>query len=211
MGSDDLNNKASEFEYPFTAKSIIDCILILSLMMMMMISIYIYARRFFLRVHHRQNRRSHFVFYIEPNIMEVSSHGLGASVIATLPVFTFSSNSDPIECSVCLSEFEDGETGRVLPICKHSFHIECIGMWFMSHSTCPLCRVHVECPPQPEVVVNASELEPGSSSEEVNRVCSSLSRGEELVYDSAASSFKRILTRERKTSLDIEQGREETQ
>ncbi|KHN26534.1 RING-H2 finger protein ATL2 [Glycine soja] len=57
------------------------------------------------------------------------------------------------ECAVCLSEFEPGETGRVLPKCNHSFHIECIDMWFHSHDTCPLCRAPVERAPEPEVVV----------------------------------------------------------
>ncbi|OIW18376.1 hypothetical protein TanjilG_31516 [Lupinus angustifolius] len=162
MGNDDPNNKASEFEYRFSPKMIIDFILILSIIIMMMFSFYIYVCRYFLHVRRHQTRRSHLVFYNEPEFTEVSC-GLEASMIALLLVFIFSSNSDPTECVVCLSKFKDGKTGQVLPRCKHSFHIECIDMWFMSHSTCPLCRVHVECPPQSEVVVNAPELEPGSS------------------------------------------------
>ncbi|MCL7022144.1 hypothetical protein MKW94_029260 [Papaver nudicaule] len=43
-------------------------------------------------------------------------------------------------CSVCLSNFEDGEDIRQLPICKHHFHSPCIDMWLYSHSNCPLCR-----------------------------------------------------------------------
>ncbi|CAL0306852.1 unnamed protein product [Lupinus luteus] len=169
MGNNYPNDKASEFEYRYSPKSTIDSIIILFIILMI-VFFYIYVRHYFLHVRRLQNRRSHFVFYIEPEFTD-GSHGLEASVIASLPVFTFSSNSDPIDCAICLSEFKDGETGRLLPRCKHSFHIECIDMWFMSHSTCPLCRVHVECPPQPEVVVNASELELGSSSEDINRSC----------------------------------------
>ncbi|XP_019053848.1 PREDICTED: RING-H2 finger protein ATL52-like [Nelumbo nucifera] len=45
-----------------------------------------------------------------------------------------------IECSVCLSVFEDGEDVRQLPLCKHLFHAPCIDMWLYSHSNCPLCR-----------------------------------------------------------------------
>jgi hypothetical protein len=33
---------------------------------------------------------------------------------------------------------------RLLPKCNHSFHINCIDMWFHSHSTCPICRSPVE-------------------------------------------------------------------
>lgn len=75
-----------------------------------------------------------------------ASRGLDQSVIKSLPVFTFSdeTHKDPIECAVCLSEFEENESGRVLPNCKHTFHVDCIDMWFHSHSTCPLCRSLVE-------------------------------------------------------------------
>ncbi|KNA04688.1 hypothetical protein SOVF_197360 [Spinacia oleracea] len=34
----------------------------------------------------------------------------------------------------------EGEKARLLPKCNHGFHVECIDMWFQSHSTCPLCR-----------------------------------------------------------------------
>ncbi|MED6110312.1 hypothetical protein PIB30_041745 [Stylosanthes scabra] len=43
-------------------------------------------------------------------------------------------------CCVCLSEFEEGESVRVLPNCTHAFHPPCIETWLMSQSTCPLCR-----------------------------------------------------------------------
>lgn len=67
---------------------------------------------------------------------------------------------------MCLSEFEEGETGRLLPKCKHSFHIECIDMWFHSNSTCPLCRAPVEAV-ETEMTMLTEQLEslpePGSS------------------------------------------------
>ncbi|VYS62852.1 unnamed protein product [Arabidopsis thaliana] len=49
-----------------------------------------------------------------------------------------------MECSVCLSEFKDNESGRIMPNCKHTFHVDCIDMWFHSHSSCPLCRSLIE-------------------------------------------------------------------
>eukprot|EP01018_Ginkgo_biloba_P009308 Gb_33929 [translate_table: standard] len=48
-----------------------------------------------------------------------------------------------LQCAVCLCEMEDNEDARLLPICNHSFHKQCIDMWFYSHSTCPLCRTVV--------------------------------------------------------------------
>ncbi|KAG6478038.1 RING-H2 finger protein ATL74-like [Zingiber officinale] len=43
-------------------------------------------------------------------------------------------------CAVCLSEFSPGQRARVLPNCRHSFHVECIDGWLVAHTTCPLCR-----------------------------------------------------------------------
>ncbi|CAN6920133.1 unnamed protein product [Brassica oleracea var. botrytis] len=97
------------------------------------------------RSHHirSSNHRPTMVFFAPT---DPSHTGLDPAVVKSLPVFTFSdvTHKDPIDCAVCLSEFEDGEPGRVLPGCKHSFHVECIDMWFHSHSTCPLCRSLVE-------------------------------------------------------------------
>ncbi|KAK1681232.1 hypothetical protein QYE76_042080 [Lolium multiflorum] len=51
-----------------------------------------------------------------------------------------------IDCSVCLSELQDGEVARFLPPCGHGFHAQCVDKWLASHSTCPLCRVTVAKP-----------------------------------------------------------------
>lgn len=79
---------------------------------------------------------------------DVSPHeGLDLSILKTLPTFIYSTTTahDPLlECAVCLSGFENEERGRVLPECKHTFHVECIDAWFRSHSNCPLCRAPVQ-------------------------------------------------------------------
>ncbi|KQK18130.1 hypothetical protein BRADI_1g39044v3 [Brachypodium distachyon] len=43
-------------------------------------------------------------------------------------------------CSVCLGAFQLEETVRLLPVCLHLYHVECIDPWLDAHSTCPLCR-----------------------------------------------------------------------
>ena len=45
-----------------------------------------------------------------------------------------------VECAVCLSEFEDDESVRLMPKCDHVFHRECIDMWLGCHVSCPVCR-----------------------------------------------------------------------
>ncbi|XP_059643218.1 RING-H2 finger protein ATL79-like [Cornus florida] len=44
------------------------------------------------------------------------------------------------ECTICLSEFVEGEGIRVLDSCNHGFHSQCIREWLSSHSSCPTCR-----------------------------------------------------------------------
>ncbi|GAA0144474.1 ubiquitin-protein ligase [Lithospermum erythrorhizon] len=61
----------------------------------------------------------------------------------SLPVFTFGSlngNLTGRDCAVCLSKFKRKETLRLLPLCCHAFHTQCIDAWLLSNQTCPLCR-----------------------------------------------------------------------
>ncbi|KAE8658220.1 Ankyrin repeat family protein isoform 1 [Hibiscus syriacus] len=69
--------------------------------------------------------------------------GIDKKVVESLPFFRFSSlrgSKEGLECAVCLSKFEDTEILRLLPQCKHGFHIDCIDQWLEKHSSCPLCR-----------------------------------------------------------------------
>ncbi|KAG8090151.1 hypothetical protein GUJ93_ZPchr0011g28726 [Zizania palustris] len=47
-------------------------------------------------------------------------------------------------CAVCLAEFIDGDTLRLLPRCHHAFHRGCIDTWLRAHVNCPLCRAPVQ-------------------------------------------------------------------
>ncbi|KAK9102787.1 hypothetical protein Sjap_020041 [Stephania japonica] len=76
-----------------------------------------------------------------------NNQGLDPATLRTLPVLTFHSRDgfkDGLQCAVCLSDLVDGEKARVLPNCKHGFHVDCIDMWFKSHKTCPMCRSPVD-------------------------------------------------------------------
>lgn len=82
------------------------------------------------------------------------SRGLEASVIETFPTFSYVEVKEhkigkgTLECAVCLNEFEDDETIRLIPKCDHVFHPECIDAWLESHVTCPVCRADLT--PQPD-------------------------------------------------------------
>ncbi|KAF7139531.1 hypothetical protein RHSIM_Rhsim07G0039300 [Rhododendron simsii] len=64
--------------------------------------------------------------------------------INSLPLFTFNSVTGNLakggDCAVCLSKFEASDRLRLLPLCCHAFHAECIDAWLSSNQTCPLCR-----------------------------------------------------------------------
>ncbi|RYR20113.1 hypothetical protein Ahy_B03g065199 isoform A [Arachis hypogaea] len=44
------------------------------------------------------------------------------------------------DCAICLSRFEQRDLLRLLPLCCHAFHAECIDVWLRTNLTCPLCR-----------------------------------------------------------------------
>ncbi|VVB10523.1 unnamed protein product [Arabis nemorensis] len=83
---------------------------------------------------------------IDHPIWHIRTIGLNPSVISSIKVCKYSKNDGVVEgtdCSVCLSEFEEEETLRLLPKCKHAFHLSCIDTWLRSHTNCPLCRAPI--------------------------------------------------------------------
>lgn len=75
-----------------------------------------------------------------------SSAGLDEALIKSITVCKYKKGDglvDGTDCSVCLSEFEENESLRLLPKCNHAFHVTCIDTWLTSHSSCPLCRANI--------------------------------------------------------------------
>ncbi|KAH9316226.1 hypothetical protein KI387_024853 [Taxus chinensis] len=72
--------------------------------------------------------------------------GLDKTVVDSFQVYRYNlvegvqTKSMGSECAVCLAEFEEEMMVRVLPVCGHAFHLDCIDMWLSSHTTCPMCR-----------------------------------------------------------------------
>lgn len=84
------------------------------------------------------------------HFFERPGEGLERAIVDGLPMVSFSVvktlkvGKEDMECAVCLESFEDDESLRLLPKCSHVFHTECIDEWFLSHSTCPLCRTSLK-------------------------------------------------------------------
>ncbi|KAK9055726.1 hypothetical protein SSX86_026811 [Deinandra increscens subsp. villosa] len=73
--------------------------------------------------------------------------GLDESLIQQIPVCRYSKregdNKQLYKCVVCLNEFQDSDTLRVLPSCDHGFHLHCIDIWLRSNTNCPICRLNI--------------------------------------------------------------------
>ncbi|CAN6581991.1 unnamed protein product [Malus baccata var. baccata] len=99
-----------------------------------------------------------------------ASRGLDATVLDTFPTLDYAEikglklGKEELECAVCLNEFEDDEMLRLIPKCDHVFHTDCIDVWLMSHTTCPVCRANLvpqPCDSAPQLTELGSEQEEG--------------------------------------------------
>lgn len=76
-------------------------------------------------------------------LFHLHDSGLDQAFIDALPVFQYKEIvglKEPFDCAVCLCEFSEKDQLRLLPMCSHAFHVNCIDTWLLSNSTCPLCR-----------------------------------------------------------------------
>ncbi|KAF5761277.1 putative transcription factor C2H2 family [Helianthus annuus] len=88
--------------------------------------------------------------HVRHHVISITNNALDS-----LPLFTFSSLTGKIaggDCAVCLSKFESSDQLRLLPLCCHAFHAQCIDAWLKSNMTCPLCRSTVN--PNEEDIMN---------------------------------------------------------
>ncbi|KAL3638643.1 hypothetical protein CASFOL_016550 [Castilleja foliolosa] len=68
--------------------------------------------------------------------------GLKKELREMLPIVVFKESffvKDTL-CSVCLGEYEAEDKLQQIPVCGHTFHMDCIDLWLSTHTTCPLCR-----------------------------------------------------------------------
>ncbi|CAJ2664396.1 unnamed protein product [Trifolium pratense] len=80
------------------------------------------------------------------HLFHLHDSGLDQAVINTLPIFSYKDLlglKEPFDCAVCLCEFSDQEKLRLVPMCSHAFHMNCLDTWLLSNSTCPLCRANI--------------------------------------------------------------------
>lgn len=80
-----------------------------------------------------------------PSVSSLGSVPAPNEVVESLPVKLYSKltkhlNEEAAQCYICLVEYEEGDSVRILP-CHHEFHRPCIDKWLKEiHRICPLCR-----------------------------------------------------------------------
>lgn len=153
-----------------TSKIILTAIIVLFMAVLFVLILHLYAKLYWWRIDQLQQqqqqqqqqedestiappvitRRQRRRFIFVPGQDALSNTGLTPFELSSLPIVFFRQDSckDGLECAICLSELVKGDKARLLPKCNHSFHVECIDMWFQSHSTCPICRNAVLGPEQ---------------------------------------------------------------
>ncbi|KAK1278084.1 E3 ubiquitin-protein ligase ATL6 [Acorus gramineus] len=101
------------------------------------------------------------------------NRGLESEVLESFPTFLYSDvkglklGKGTLECAICINEFEDDETLRLLPKCDHVFHPECIDTWLSTHTTCPVCRSNLvpdpnSAPIDPPQITAVDSTDPAS-------------------------------------------------
>ncbi|XP_043714834.1 E3 ubiquitin-protein ligase ATL6-like [Telopea speciosissima] len=112
---------------------------------------------------------------VEGRISRRGNRGLDPAVIETFPIFAYSHVKDhklgngALECAVCLNEFVDEDTIRLLPKCDHVFHPDCIDVWLSNRTTCPVCRSNLVpvSDETPETMVPVQDIEGDDSDGEI--------------------------------------------
>ncbi|EEF39831.1 ring finger protein, putative [Ricinus communis] len=178
MGESDEDDK----EFGVSRKIMVAAIFSLFAVVMLIILLHLYSR-YLQRLQERRRRAAihRLRRQIAPEIANFSVEqpkvGLDPLVIASIPAFKYNQtdqlgHDEALECSVCLSTVVEDAMVRLLPNCKHMFHVECIDMWLGSHTTCPICRAVAEpmiqpsAPPLQEgnTLPSVPEMEKGSAS-----------------------------------------------
>ncbi|KAG6479925.1 hypothetical protein ZIOFF_063401 [Zingiber officinale] len=49
--------------------------------------------------------------------------------------------------AMCLVDYQEKDVLRILPFCRHTFHVVCVDIWLKQHSTCPACRISLRDSP----------------------------------------------------------------
>ncbi|XP_058108761.1 RING-H2 finger protein ATL3-like [Magnolia sinica] len=144
MSDPGFNHLEDSSAISISGKIMFAAVILLFMTVCFVLFLHLYAKWFWDReaMARSRSQRRQLAFAPARDSVLAPRRGLEPSLVQSLPVVIFNPSEfkDGLECAVCLCEVSNGEKARFLPKCNHGFHLDCIDMWFQSHSTCPLCR-----------------------------------------------------------------------
>ncbi|XP_045824576.1 RING-H2 finger protein ATL54-like [Trifolium pratense] len=133
---------------------------------------------------------------IDHPIWLIRTIGLQQSTIDSITVLKYRKNEglfDGTECSVCLGEFQEEESLKLLPKCSHAFHVPCIDTWLRSHKNCPLCRAPVvNDAAEVSVTVTDDQLDSNISGESLNQEEGQIENFDNVVVEGLGSQSHNV-------------------
>ncbi|KAI3706437.1 hypothetical protein L6452_24181 [Arctium lappa] len=146
---DDTTRSIGSPTPPFASTSPFDSSLALTILVLLTVLFFMAFFSLYIRRFSNNNNNNHNSADRVAGLRQTPSHfrtdkrgGLDPSAVRVLPLVPYGGCESKIwsECSICLSEFEERETVKLIPYCRHGFHPLCIDTWLSSHASCPLCR-----------------------------------------------------------------------
>lgn len=95
------------------------------------------------------------------------------------------------DCSVCLTDFEVGDTVVTLS-CKHVFHEDCLVPWLESNGSCPICRHSLVTPDEPPRAAGTSTTQSRDGSESGDDYRSPLATAGDFLTNTFTSTLHRL-------------------
>ncbi|KAL3518457.1 hypothetical protein ACH5RR_021046 [Cinchona calisaya] len=216
QGSSDLNQVDPTSETTNTnriSKHPLDSSMVLTILVLLTALFFvgffsIYIRRFSEEDSPGDIRRRRHPSRRPPPGLRGSDNNLGVdpSTIQSLPLVSYCGVAKQLiaDCPICLSEFEEREIVKLIPLCRHVFHPECIDTWLDSHVSCPLCRstrFFKVADDEDEVRLDVKEEQDGNGGGErltvgdcdtwrdagMRRICSCTNLGDRLVLQRSMS------------------------
>lgn len=82
----------------------------------------------------------------EPRLDHTSVRSYPSLQFSKAKLCSSNSNSSSSSCSICLMDYKDCDSLKVLPACGHFFHVKCVDPWLRISLTCPVCRTPIALP-----------------------------------------------------------------
>lgn len=99
----------------------------------------------------------------EEHTLNETHQGLDAPPPIVLPqnIYCEEDDIEVFDCSICLTEIEDGEQVGILP-CIHIFHVDCLRQWITRKNACPLCQITEIASPRPVEIETGRRVPPAA-------------------------------------------------